>query len=366
MIELRHVRKTFRDAAPLLDINITINQGDVISVIGPSGTGKSVLLRCINMLGAPTSGQIFVDGEDITAKGCDITRIRKKIGMVFQSYNLFPNLTVIENIMNPQIKLLGKSKKEAYDKAMELLSQVGLAGRYAKYPDELSGGQKQRVAICRTLAMDPEIILLDEPTSALDPAMTREVEDVIIRLAQTGKTMMVVTHEMRLAKAISSRVIYLDQGVVYEEGTPEEILENPKRERTRAFIEHLKVFKYRFTTGNFSYTDCREAFEGFAERNGLDEKKKAEFIAAIVEIFTVLVPRLMTDELPVSLLGEYGRENDRLKVIMFFRAENESICGGIRSFFEERMENTVMEPVKDKDFNYRISGEIREKQNIRG
>ena len=168
MIEIKHLKKEFDDdTVPLKDISITINDGDVISIIGPSGTGKSTLLRCINMLTEPTEGSIIVDGQDITQKGCNLNEIRKKMGMVFQSFNLFGHLTIIENIMNPQITLLGRSRQEAYDKAMYLLQQVGLASKVFAYPDELSGGQQQRIAIARTLAMDPDIILFDEPTSAL-------------------------------------------------------------------------------------------------------------------------------------------------------------------------------------------------------
>ena len=212
MIELRHLRKEFDDVTPLEDVNLTINDGDVIAVIGPSGTGKSTLLRCINMLTPPTSGDIIVNGQTITDKSCDINEVRKKMGMVFQSFNLFGHMTVIENIMNPQITLLGKSRQDAYDYAMELLHKVGLGSKALSYPDELSGGQQQRVAIARTLAMDPDIILFDEPTSALDPSMIGEVQSVIGMLAKTGRTMMIVTHEMDFAKKIATRVLFMDEG----------------------------------------------------------------------------------------------------------------------------------------------------------
>ena len=179
MIEIEHLKKEYENVTPLEDVNVTINEGDIISVIGPSGTGKSTLLRCINLLETPTSGTIRVDGEEITAPKYDISSIRKKMGMVFQSFNLFGHMTVIENVMIPPMDLLGKSKQEAYDEGMKLLRMVGLAQKALNYPDELSGGQKQRVAIARTLAMDPEIILFDEPTSALDPTMVGEVQAVI-------------------------------------------------------------------------------------------------------------------------------------------------------------------------------------------
>ena len=182
-------------------------------------------LRCINMLTEPTEGSIIVDGQDITEKGCNLNEIRKKMGMVFQSFNLFGHLTIIENIMNPQITLLGRSRQEAYDKAMYLLQQVGLASKVFNYPDELSGGQQQRIAIARTLAMDPDIILFDEPTSALDPSMIGEVQSVIKMLAKSGRTMMIVTHEMDFARKISNRILFMYDGYIYEEGTPKEIFE---------------------------------------------------------------------------------------------------------------------------------------------
>ena len=224
MIELRHLRKEFEDVTPLEDVNVTIHSGDVISVIGPSGTGKSTLLRCINMLEPPTSGEIIVDGQVINDGKCDLNEIRKKMGMVFQSFNLFGHLTVIENIMNPQITLLDRTRQEAYDKAMYLLNTVGLSSKALNYPDDLSGGQQQRIAIARTLAMDPDIILFDEPTSALDPGMIGEVQSVIRMLAKSGITMMIVTHEMDFARKISNRVFFMDEGGIYEEGTPKEIL----------------------------------------------------------------------------------------------------------------------------------------------
>ena len=236
MIEIKNLKKEYADVTPLNDINVTINDGDVISIIGPSGTGKSTFIRCINLLEKPTSGHIIFNGEDITEKGVDIKKIRQKMGMVFQSFNLFNHLTVIENLMIPMMDLMKTTKQEAYDKGVELLKQVGMADKMLSYPDELSGGQKQRVAIARTLCMDPEVILLDEPTSALDPTMVSEVQAVIRDLSRSGKTMLIVTHEMNFARAISNRVFYMDEGGIYEDGTPDEIFDNPKKELTRRFI----------------------------------------------------------------------------------------------------------------------------------
>ena len=239
MIELRHLRKEFEDVTPLEDINVTIHSGDVISVIGPSGTGKSTLLRCINMLEPPTSGEIIVDGQVINDGKCDLNEIRKKMGMVFQSFNLFGHLTVIENIMNPQITLLGRSRQEAYDKAMSLLNTVGLSSKALNYPEDLSGGQQQRIAIARTLAMDPDIILFDEPTSALDPEMVGEVLQVMKQLAGEGMTMVVVTHEIGFAREVASRVIFMEGGYIVEEGTPDEVINHPKQKRTIDFLSKV-------------------------------------------------------------------------------------------------------------------------------
>ena len=206
MIKIEHLKKEYPNVTPLKDVSVEIRDGDVISVIGPSGTGKSTLLRCINLLETPTSGHIWIDGDEITARKANLQKIRQRMGMVFQSFNLFGHLTVIENIMLSPMDLKGVSRQEAYDTGMKLLRTVGLAEKALNYPDELSGGQKQRIAIARTLAMDPDIILLDEPTSALDPTMVGEVQAVIRDLSKTGKTLMIVTHEMNFARAISNRV----------------------------------------------------------------------------------------------------------------------------------------------------------------
>ena len=233
MIKIEHLRKEYAGITPLKDINTVINDGDVISVIGPSGTGKSTLLRCINQLEKPTSGKIWLDDVEITDPKCNINKVRQKMGMVFQSFNLYGHKTVIENIMLAPMDLLGKSRQDAYDEGMRLLRTVGLAEKALNYPDELSGGQKQRIAIARTLSMDPDVILLDEPTSALDPTMVGEVETVIQDLSKTGKTMIIVTHELAFARAICNRAFFMDEGEIYEEGPPEQVFDNPQREKTR-------------------------------------------------------------------------------------------------------------------------------------
>lgn len=239
MISIQHLRKEFPDVVPLKDVNATIEKGEVISIIGPSGTGKSTFLRCLNRLEQPTSGTILVDGVDITAKDCPLHLIRRKMGMVFQNFNLYPHMNVVENIMYAPMKVLKLSKAEAYERSMKLLRTVGLGGRELKYPDQLSGGQKQRVAIARTLAMEPEVVLFDEPTSALDPEMVKEVLDVIKRLATTGITMVLVTHEMGFAREVSDRICFLDGGKLIEDAPPEVFFASPKSERAQAFLNKV-------------------------------------------------------------------------------------------------------------------------------
>ena len=253
MIRLEHIRKEYPGVVPLADVSAEIRDGDVISVIGPSGTGKSTLLRCINMLETPTSGSIWLDDTEITAPGCDLSKVRQKMGMVFQSFHLFSHLSVIENLMLAPIDLLGQSRQEAYDKGLELLKTVGLGDKAKSYPDQLSGGQKQRVAIARTLAMGPEIILFDEPTSALAPAMVGEVQAVIRELSRSGKTMMIVTHEMEFARSICNRVFYMDEGGIYEEGPPEQVFQNPVREKTRRFIRRLQILELVVDSRNYDF-----------------------------------------------------------------------------------------------------------------
>jgi len=311
MIELRHVQKKFEQSTPIKDVSVTINKGDIISIIGPSGTGKSTLLRCINMLSAPTAGEIYLDGECITSPGYDITKVRRKIGMVFQSFNLFPHLTVIENIMKPQIELLGRSKQEAYDVGIELLAKVGLATRQFQYPEVLSGGQKQRVAICRTLAMNPEVILFDEPTSALDPTMIDEVQSVIKNLADNGTTMMIVTHEMEFAKSICNRVFYMDEGGVYEEGTPEQIFEHPQKEKTRAFIHKLKVLNFDINDIDFDFQKIVYRIQEYCVKNGLDHKLTTKLNIAFEELCKQIIIKHVGETIKMNVNVEYGQKNKK-------------------------------------------------------
>ena len=316
MIKISHLQKKYPNATPLKDVNVEIHKGDVISIIGPSGTGKSTLIRCINMLDPPTAGEIWVDGECITDKKCNINKVRQKMGMVFQSFNLFNHLTVIENIMAAPVDLLKKSKQEAYDRGMELLRTVGLADKAFNYPDELSGGQKQRVAIARTLAMDPEIVLLDEPTSALDPTMVGEVQKVIKELAKKGLTLMIVTHEMRFAREIANRVFYMDQGGVYEDGPPEQIFDNPQRERTIRFIKHLKVFETLITSKDFDFIGFNTSLEEFGRKNQVAQKTVMRAMSVFEELgVQCLLPKL-EKEFKLSVAFEYSTEDETLSMSM--------------------------------------------------
>ena len=236
MISVKGLKKNFGDIEVLKGIDLEISKGDVITIIGPSGSGKSTFLRCLNMLETPTSGSILFEGNDLTDKHTDLNLHRQKMGMVFQQFNLFPHKTVLENMICAPLLLKKATKEEATKKALELLDRVGLRDRADAYPGQLSGGQKQRVAIVRALCMEPDVMLFDEPTSALDPEMVGEVLDVMKELALMGMTMVVVTHEMGFAREVSSRVLFLADGVITEEGTPTEVFGNPKTERLQSFL----------------------------------------------------------------------------------------------------------------------------------
>lgn len=239
MIKVNNLHKNFGALEVLKGIDASISKGEVVCVIGPSGSGKSTFLRCLNLLEEPTKGEIFLDGISITDHKKDIDKLRQKAGMVFQQFNLFPNLTVIENIMLAPRKVLRMSEADARKRAEDLLTRVNLSEKADQYPNRLSGGQKQRVAIARALAMNPQVMLFDEPTSALDPEMVGEVLEVMKDLAKSGMTMVVVTHEMGFAREVADRVFYMDEGVIYEEGTPEQIFRNPQKTRTREFLSKV-------------------------------------------------------------------------------------------------------------------------------
>ena len=239
IVRIKDLHKSYGDLEVLRGIDIDVHRGEVVVVLGPSGSGKSTMLRCVNLLEKPTSGQIIFEGADITAKGVDINGVRAKLGMVFQQFNLFPHLSVKKNVMIAQEKVLKRSKEEAEKIAVQELEKVGLGDRVDFMPSQLSGGQQQRVAIARALAMNPHVMLFDEATSALDPELVRDVLAVMRDLARGGMTMIVVTHEMKFARDVADRVIFMDGGVVVEQGTPAEVFDHPKSERTREFLGHI-------------------------------------------------------------------------------------------------------------------------------
>lgn len=313
MIKIEHLRKEYPNVTPLKDVCADINKGDVISIIGPSGTGKSTLLRCLNQLEEPTSGTVTVDGEVITDPKCDITLIRRKMGMVFQSFNLFANLNIVENVMAAPVKLLKTPKEQARKEAMELLKRVGLAEKAENYPDQLSGGQKQRVAIARAIAMHPEIILFDEPTSALDPTMVGEVLTVIKNLAKDGMTMMIVTHEMKFARDVSNRVFFMDEGGIYEEGTPEQIFGAPTKEKTRIFIKRLKQLSEEITSTDFDFIGFIAKIGQFGRDNMVSPKMVNKLELAFEELVMQNIRANIEKSgkgLPINIRIEYSETDE--------------------------------------------------------
>lgn len=287
MITIKNLQKRYNDLQVLKNVSTTIRKGDIISIIGPSGTGKSTFLRCLNRLESPTAGTIEIDGKDILHPKANVPQLRKKMGMVFQSFNLFEHLTVMENLTIGQTRLLKRSKEEAIVRGMELLKMVGLAEKANAYPAQLSGGQKQRIAIARCLSVEPEIILFDEPTSALDPTMVSEVLGVIRRLANEGMTMAIVTHEMNFARDVSTRILYMDEGVIYEEGTPEEIFENPKREKTQFFIKRTKRFEYSIEGRNYDFYHLNSQIYNFCGKHFIDLKRSNKLVLAVEELLQI-------------------------------------------------------------------------------
>ncbi len=303
MIKVQQLKKSFNNQIHVLkDVTTHIKKGEIISIIGPSGTGKSTFLRCLNLLEKPDGGEIIVDENNILAPDANIHLLRRKMGMVFQQFNLFPHLTVIENITLAPRTLLKQSQEEAQKRALELLQMVGLSDKATALPQELSGGQQQRVAIARTLAMNPEIILFDEPTSALDPTMVNEVLSVIRSLSKTGITMMIVTHEMRFAKEVSTRIFYMDEGIIYEEGTPQEIFENPQKTKTKAFIHRINTQTISLSRDSFDLYHFQGEIDAFANRQLLDHKKRHALQSVLEELLAeIIFPQIPKFSLEIGI-----------------------------------------------------------------
>jgi polar amino acid transport system ATP-binding protein len=314
MIKVEHLSKKFGSLLVLKDVNIEIREGEVISIIGPSGTGKSTLLRCMNLLERPSGGAIHIDGVDLLDSKTDVPKIRQKMNMVFQSFNLFAHLSVLDNLTIGPIKLSGKTKKEAEDKAATILAMVGLAEKLHSYPDELSGGQKQRVAIARCLAMEPEIILFDEPTSSLDPTMVSEVLWVIRRLAKEGMTMVIVTHEMDFARDVSNRVMYMDEGIIYEEGSSEQIFDNPQKEKTRAFINRIRSISYHIASSVYDLFTMNAEIEAFCEKQILPLQTRKNLLQIIEGLLSLYTPVL--DSSPLDITLSWSEKKQRVELLL--------------------------------------------------
>ena len=323
VIKISHLKKVFPNATPLKDVNAVINRGDVISIIGPSGTGKSTFLRCINRLETPTEGQIEVFGQPVTGvKPSQLLAVRRRMGMVFQSFNLFSHLTVIENIMLGPVELLGCSRQQAYERGMRLLAGVGLAEKELNYPEELSGGQKQRVAIARTLGMQPEIVLFDEPTSALDPTMVGEVLSVIRGLAEQGLTMLIVTHEMKFARDVSTRVFYMDEGIVYEDGSPDQVFDHPKTDRCRAFVHRMKTLHLEIASKEFDFIGAAADIDRFARKQLLSARQSLKYQQIFEELcVTNILPTLPDGGCELSFDALCSEDGSECEAVVRWRGE---------------------------------------------
>lgn len=339
MIRIEHLSKIYDNRLHVLkDVNAEIEDGEVISIIGPSGTGKSTFLRCINKLETATSGHIWIDGVDIMSPDTDIKTVRKHVGMVFQNFNLFDHLSVLDNLMIGPMKLLGMTREEAEAQGRSLLAQVGMASRAEAFPVELSGGQKQRVAIARCLSMNPKVILFDEPTSALDPAMVTEVLSVIRQVAQKGITMLIVTHEMKFARDVSTRVFYMDQGVIYEDGTPEQIFDNPRKTLTKVFIRRIRAYDFQIEDKNYDSIGMMAGLQEFCRHYAMKESA-VERIEKLVRDSLAVCFRNNPDSKDIRLRVTYS-ESDRVTKVKLRSAPSQG------SFISGDDESDEMENIR--------------------
>ena len=313
MIRVERLAKQFGDIPVLKDVSCEIQRGEVISIIGPSGTGKSTFLRCLNLLERPTSGDIWFDGANVLGPDVDVPKIRQRMNMVFQSFNLFSHLTCLENLTLGPVRLRGMSPETAETKARALLRLVGLGEKADHLPEELSGGQKQRVAIARCLAMEPDVILFDEPTSALDPTTVSEVLAVIRSLARDGMTMIIVTHEMEFARNVSSRVMYMDEGVIYEQGPPAQIFDHPVREKTRAFIQRIRSYTTRITSPDYDLYAMNAEIAAFCDKHILPVETRERLLLVVEELLHLYAPMLSVAPLDLSI--GYSEKEESLDLV---------------------------------------------------
>ena len=310
MITIKHLSKRYINPdgtvfEVLKDVNCEINPGEVISIIGPSGTGKSTFLRAINLLDPPSGGEIMVDGENILAKGYPLNKLRQKMGMVFQSFNLFDHLSILDNVTFAPMKLHGLSRRQAEEEAVAMLRKVGMAEKVNAMPSDLSGGQKQRVAIARCLAMHPGVILFDEPTSALDPTMVGEVLSVLRQLAAEGMTMLIVTHEMKFARDVSTRIFFMNEGIIYEDGTPQQIFENPVHSATKAFVQRIRKEVFEVDGPDFDMLGMRSRIDGFCNKYHI--ASVCDPVGRIIELMTT---KVAPGNYPFTLRLTYSELND--------------------------------------------------------
>ena len=357
VIEIRGLSKKFGDLSVLRGVNFSVEEGERIVIIGGSGCGKSDFLRCIELLETPDAGNIFIDGQEITAPDCDIDKIRQSMGMVYQRFNLFAHLNVMDNLCLAPVTLLKMPRADAEKKAMELLVQVGLVAKADAYPQVLSGGQQQRIAICRTLMMNPKVILFDEPTSALDPTMVGEVLAVIRMLAKKNLTMIIVTHEMNFAREVATKILFFADGGIYEQGTPAEIFDNPKREKTVAFIQREKYFHYEITERHFDLMEMQNKIALFAEKYGLSNKYTYRVQLCCEEIiYEMLDNACAGDEISMVIDITYA---EAVK-----QTEFKVLCGGKNynplaneKFDEEDLGAVILRNVT-KDFSHSYEGGV--------
>lgn len=317
MIRVEKLSKAFGALQVLKNVNLTVEKGERIVIIGGSGCGKSVFLRCMDFLETPDAGSVFIGEDELTSNQADLNRIRRKVGMVYQGFHLFTHLNVLDNITLAPIKLLGLSRAEAEKKAETLLKMVGLESRKYAMPEVLSGGQKQRIAIVRCLAMEPEVMLFDEPTSALDPTMVGEVLATLRLLAKQGMTMVIVTHEMDFAKEIATRILYMDEQGIYEEGTPQEIFDAPKKKKTRDFIHKMKYFSWQIESRDFDLMQLQGNIRSFASRYGLDERRASRLQLCTEELIYEMLNFGEPDSAPDMEIQISFDERDKCAVIGF-------------------------------------------------
>lgn len=318
MIRIEDVGFTGRNNRRVLDgVNLTINDGDVVGIVGASGSGKSFLMRCIMSLETPTEGHIYLDDTDITAEDCDLSAIRRRIGMVFQNFNLFDHYCAVENVMAGLIHLENLTPQDAFDKAMKYLKEVGLASRAFDYPGTLSSGQKQRVAIARTIALDPEVILFDEPTSALDPMMKCEVEAVIRVLAGQRRTMVITSHEMDFIRDVCTRIVFFKDGKVWEEGTKDKILDNPDRYETKHFVRALRTLEFDIESDTFDFPGMQTSISEYTFRNGISDSIKNRLLSVTEELVQMVIIQPKEKNI-MKMSFEYDRKEKRLTGEVFF------------------------------------------------